>query len=205
MPELPEVETIKRQLAPLVEGRRLVAAEIRDERWADPLAPSELAAALEGRRIEALRRRGKYLLWNLEDDVFLAQHLRMTGSVLWDPPGEPAHTRVLLHLRPRARVVMTDPRRFGTGQPLLGTDALEAFFDARLGLEPLYERFTAEHLRALAKGRRTPIKALLLDQRRIAGVGNIYADEALYRARIHPLRPAGGLSAKQHADLHRGL
>src|SRR5436190_414344 len=205
MPELPEVETIKRQLAPLVEGRRLVAAEIRDERWSDPLTPSELAAALEGRRIEGLTRRGKYLLWSLEDDVFLAQHLRMTGSLLWNPAGEPQHTRVLIHLEPRARLAITDPRRFGTGQLVLGTDALEAFFDARLGLEPLDGRFTPEHLRAVAKGRRTPIKAMLLDQRRVAGVGNIYADEALYRARIHPLRPAGRLSAKQHADLHRGL
>jgi formamidopyrimidine-DNA glycosylase len=205
MPELPEVETIKRQLAPLVEGRRLVAAEIRDERWSDPLTPSELAAALEGRRIEGLTRRGKYLLWSLEDGVFLAQHLRMTGSLLWNPAGEPRHTRVLIHLEPRARLAITDPRRFGTGQLVLGTDALEAFFDARLGLEPLDERFTPEHLRAVAKGRRTPIKAMLLDQRRVAGVGNIYADEALYRARIHPLRRAGELSARQYADLHRGL
>ena len=205
MPELPEVETIKRQLAPLVEGRRLMAAEIRDERWSDPLTPSELAAALEGRRIEGLMRRGKYLLWSLEDDVFLAQHLRMTGSLLWDPEGEPQHTRVLIHLKPRARLAITDPRRFGTGQLVLGTDALEAFFDARLGLEPLDERFTPEHLRAVAKGRRTSIKAMLLDQRRVAGVGNIYADEALYRARIHPLRRAGELSARQYADLHRGL
>ena len=205
MPELPEVETIKRQLAPLVEGRRLVAAEIRDERWSDPLTPSELATALEGRRIEGLTRRGKYLLWSLEDDVFLAQHLRMTGSLLWNPASEPQHTRVLIHLEPRARLAITDPRRFGTGQLVLGTDALEAFFDARLGLEPLDERFTPEHLRAVAKGRRTPIKAMLLDQRRVAGVGNIYADEALYRARIHPLRRAGELSARQYADLHRGL
>src|SRR5947208_12698012 len=205
VPELPEVETIRRQLAPLVEGRRLVRAEIRDERWSDPLAPSELAAALEGRRIETLTRRGKYLVWSLQGDVFLAQHLRMTGSLLWDPAGEPAHTRVLLHLKPRARVVITDPRRFGTGQLLLGEDAVEAFFDARLGLEPLDERFTAEHLRAMATGRRTPIKAMLLDQRRVAGVGNIYADEALYRARIHPLRPAGRLSREQSAVLHAGL
>src|SRR5205823_14296226 len=104
-----------------------------------------------------------------------------------------------------AGLASTDARRVGTGEPLLGRDAREAFFDARLGLEPLDERFTPEHLRAVAKGRRTSIKAMLLDQRRVAGVGNIYADEALYRARIHPLRRAGELSARQHADLHRGL
>src|SRR5207248_298873 len=84
--------------------------------------------------------------------------LRMTGSLLWNPAGEPRHTRVLIHLEPRARLAITDPRRFGTGQLVLGTDALEAFFDARLGLEPLDERFTPEHLRAVAKGRRTPIR-----------------------------------------------
>src|SRR5207248_3241147 len=85
VPELPEVETIRRQLAPLVEGRRLERVEILDERWSRPLAPSELAAALEGRRVQALRRRGKYLLWELDEEIYLAQHLRMTGAVLYDP------------------------------------------------------------------------------------------------------------------------
>src|SRR5437764_10511715 len=141
VPELPEVETIRRQLARLVEGRRLVRAEIRDERWSHPLTSSELSAALQERRIETLTRRGKYLLWSLQDDVFLAQHLRMTGSLLWDPSGEPAHTRVLLYLKPQARVVITDPRRFGTGQLLVGGEAVAAFFDARLGRAPLGERF----------------------------------------------------------------
>jgi formamidopyrimidine-DNA glycosylase len=201
LPELPEVETIRRQLAPLVEGRRLRRVEILDARWCDPLAPAELADALQGRRIERLRRRGKYLVWNLQDDVHLVQHLRMTGAVLCEPRPEPAHVRVRIELSPRRRLVIVDPRRFGTGQLLLGTEALEEFFAARLGLEPLQEGFTVAHLRALTRGRSTPIKALLLDQRRIAGVGNIYADEALYRARIHPLRPAGRLSGEQHARL----
>lgn len=205
VPELPEVETIRRQLAPLVEGRTLQRVEILDARWSRPLAPAELSAALQGRRIERLGRRGKYLLWSLQDDVFLAQHLRMTGSLLWEPRGEPAHTRVRMRLRPRAQLVITDARRFGTGELLLGSEALEAFFSARLGLEPLDEHFTAAHLRALARGRRAPIKALLLDQRRIAGVGNIYADEALFRARIHPLRPAGSLTRAQHSRLRAGI
>jgi formamidopyrimidine-DNA glycosylase len=211
MPELPEVETIRRQLAPLVEGRSLERLEILDERWSRPLAPAELAAALEGRRIESLTRRGKYLVWSFEDEVFLAQHLRMTGAVLWEPPAELTHERVRLDLAPRGRgvprahLVITDPRRFGTGELLLGVGALEAFFATRLGLEPLDERFTVEHLRALTRGRRAPIKALLLDQRRIAGVGNIYADEALFRARVHPLRPAGRLSPRQRVDLRGAL
>jgi formamidopyrimidine-DNA glycosylase len=222
MPELPEVETIRRQLAPLVEGRTLEEIEILDPRWSRPLSPQELADALTGRRIESLGRRGKYLLWNFAEDVHLAQHLRMTGSVLADPQGEPAHTRVRLRLGPQdgdrtpggepggaepsgRRLVIVDPRRFGTAELLLGTDALEAFFAARLGLEPFDERFTTEHLQALARGRRTPIKALLLDQRKIAGVGNIYADEALFRARIHPLRPAGALSKGQVARLRESI
>jgi len=206
MPELPEVETIRRQLAPLVEGRRVRAIEILDPRWSRPLAPEELAAALLGRRVERLGRRGKYLVWSFDRDVHLAQHLRMTGAVLSEPDPEQTHVRVRMELsptrpaRPR-RLVIVDPRRFGTGELLLGGDALEAFFAARLGLEPFDELFTAEHLRGLAKGRTAPIKALLLDQRRIAGVGNIYADEALFRAGVHPRRPAGRLSREQYERL----
>jgi formamidopyrimidine-DNA glycosylase len=101
--------------------------------------------------------------------------------------------------------VVVDPRRFGTGQLLLGTESLESFLAARLGLEPLDERFSLEHLRELTSGRRAPIKALLLDQRRIAGVGNIYANEALFRARIHPLRPAGRLSSAKRAELREAM
>jgi formamidopyrimidine-DNA glycosylase len=204
MPELPEVETIRRQLAPLVEGRTLRRLEILDPRWPRPLAPHELADALEGRRVKRLSRRGKYLLWSFTGDVHLAQHLRMTGSILADAEPEPPHTRVRIELGPaRAprRLAIVDPRRFGTGELLLGSDAMEEFFAARLGLEPYDELFTAAHLRALARRSRAPIKALLLDQRKIAGVGNIYADEALYRAQIHPLRPAGQLTAAQHARL----
>ncbi len=226
MPELPEVETIRRQLAPLVEGRRLVRIEILDARWSRPLAPEELAQALVGRRIERLGRRGKYLVWSFDGDVHLAQHLRMTGAVLAAPDPDQAHVRVRLELgraaragsepdgssgerarstRGRRALVIVDPRRFGTGELLLGGDALEAFFAARLGLEPFDERFTAEHLRGLARGRTAPIKAFLLDQRRIAGVGNIYADEALFRAGVHPRRPAGGLSREQYARLRESV
>jgi len=221
MPELPEVETIVRQLAPLVKGRRLERVEILDARWSRPLEPRELADALQGRRVEGLGRRGKYLVWTLSGDVHLAQHLRMTGAVLSDPDPEPAHTRVRIDLGPahpkagskgrrvgesatgrgKRRLAIVDPRRFGTGELLLGEEALEAFFAARLGLEPLDELFTVEHLRGLARGRAAPVKALLLDQRRIAGMGNIYADEALFRAGIHPLRTAGQLSSEQCARL----
>jgi len=209
MPELPEVETIRRQLAPIVEGRVLERVQVLDSRWSAPLTPAELEDALVGRRVERLDRRGKYLLWRLDDGVHLAQHLRMTGSVLCDPLVAPTHARVHLELSggmeaPR-KLVVVDPRRFGTGQLLLGKEAATAFFAARLGLEPLDEGFTAEHLRALARGRRAPIKAFLLDQRRVAGVGNIYADEALFAAGIHPLRPAGRLTLDQHRRLREAV
>jgi formamidopyrimidine-DNA glycosylase len=213
MPELPEVETIRGQLAPLVEGRRVRELEILDARWSRPLAPRELADALVGRRVQRLGRRGKYLLWSFEGDIHVAQHLRMTGAVLADPDPEPAHARVRIRLGPQRgapsrrelRLVVVDPRRFGTAELLAGESELDAFLAARLGLEPLAEGFTAEHLRDVLRGRTAPIKAVLLDQRRIAGVGNIYADEALFRAGIHPRRPAGRLSASQREALRAGL
>jgi formamidopyrimidine-DNA glycosylase len=200
MPELPEVETIRRHLAPHVEGRTLDAVEIRDPRWSRPLAPAELEDALRGRRVERLSRRGKYLVWELSDDVYLLMHLRMTGTLLLDPAEPPRHGRVFFTLGEHA-LVFDDPRRFGTGELALGPDALAAFFDARLGVEPLAREFTAEHLYALARQSRAPIKAFLLDQKKIAGVGNIYADEALFRARVHPLRPANRITRDQAAAL----
>ena len=200
MPELPEVETIRRHLAPYVEGRTLDTVEIRDARWCRPLAPTEVEAALRGRRVERLSRRGKYLVWELEDELYLLMHLRMTGTLLLDPPAPPPHARVLFSLGDR-RLVYDDPRRFGTGELALGPDALAAFFEARLGVEPLEQGFTAEHLYALARTSRAPVKAFLLDQKRVAGVGNIYADEALFRARVHPLRPANRLTRAQCAAL----
>src|SRR5262249_9200915 len=118
-----------------------------------------------------------------------------------DPPAPPPHTRVRFAVGEHT-LTFVDPRRFGTGELALGPDALEAFFAARLGLEPFSPDFTSAHLRALARTSSAPVKAFLLDQKRIAGVGNIYADEALFRARIHPLRPANRLTAKQCAALH---
>jgi formamidopyrimidine-DNA glycosylase len=201
MPELPEVETIRRHLAPHVEGRRLDAVEIRDPRWSRPLAPAELEAALRGREVERLSRRGKYLIWELSDDVYLLMHLRMTGTLLLDPPAPPRHARVRFALDDGRELIFDDPRRFGTGELALGGDARDAFLAARLGVEPFGPQFTSAHLYALTRVSRAPIKAFLLDQRKVAGVGNIYADEALFRAGIHPLRPAGRLTRKQVAGL----
>jgi len=204
MPELPEVETIRRHLAPPLEGRTLRTLEILDPRWCRPLAPQELANALEGRTLERLSRRGKYLVWELTDDAYLLVHLRMTGNLLLDPQGAPPYTRVWLRFDGHD-LAFADQRRFGTGELALGPQQLDSFFAARLGVEPLGEDFTPAHLLALARTSRAPIKAFLLDQKRIAGVGNIYADEALFRARIHPLRPANRLTRAQAEALRDAI
>jgi formamidopyrimidine-DNA glycosylase len=206
VPELPEVETIRRQLAPALEGRRIESVEVRDPRWCEPAPPEAIDDALRGRRIESVGRRGKYLILSLSDDVHLVMHLRMTGNLLLSGEAEdPAHLRVAMELDDGRRLLFVDVRRFGTGDVLLGADALERFFDSRLGVEPLSPDFTVEALRALARGRKQPVKAFLLNQERIAGVGNIYADEALFRARIHPLRPVGKLKREQIEALRAGV
>jgi len=201
MPELPEVETIRRQLAPRVEGRVLERLEVLDPRWCEPAPPEALADAVRGRRVERLGRRGKYLIVSLEEEVHLVMHLRMTGNLFVvseddDLPDRP-HLRARLVLDSGDRVLFVDVRRFGTGIVLLGDDALEDYFSARLGVEPLGDDFTPDALRAQAKGRKAPVKAFLLSQERVAGVGNIYADEALWLAKIHPLRPVGTLTRAQ--------
>jgi formamidopyrimidine-DNA glycosylase len=197
VPELPEVETIRRQLAPLVEGRVVERLQIADPRWCLPLASEAIVDAVQGRTVQRLARRGKYLVWALEDEAFLLMHLRMTGTLLYDAPTGTPYERVRWTLDDGHELRFCDPRRFGTGELALGTPARDAFFAARLGLEPLDGELTGEALRRMARGRRAPVKAFLLDQRRIAGVGNIYADEALFRAGIHPLRPVGSLTRAQ--------
>jgi len=201
MPELPEVETIRRQLAPAVEGRALAHLDVLDERWCRPLTARQLAAAVDGRTVERLDRRGKYLVFALSGEAFLLVHLRMTGTLLYDPPAPAPHERVVFALGDGHALRFCDPRRFGTGELAVGRAALDAFFAPRLGVEPLGPGFTAQHLHALTRGRRAPVKAFLLDQTKIAGVGNIYADEALFRACIHPLRTAGTLTRAQTAAL----
>jgi formamidopyrimidine-DNA glycosylase len=205
MPELPEVETIRRQLAPHLTGRTIAGAEILDPRWTrpDPAAPTQ--AELRDAVVEHVGRAGKYLVWSLSGDRHLLMHLRMTGTLLFDPVAAPLHTRVLFELDDGHRLVYVDPRRFGTGHLLHGEAARDEYLAARIGIEPLTPAFTAEYLREQARARTAPIKAFVLDQRRIAGVGNIYADEALFRAGIHPLRPAGRLTAGDWRRLRDGI
>jgi formamidopyrimidine-DNA glycosylase len=204
VPELPEVETIRRQLAPALEGRRLEHIEVIDPRWSEPAPPEAIADALDGRVIERLGRRGKYLIMSMEDDVHLVMHLRMTGNLLLTDE-EPKHTRVRMELDDGQKLLFVDVRRFGTGDVLLGSDALAEYFASRLGVEPLSPDFTSEALREQARGRRQPVKAFLLNQERVAGVGNIYADEALFRAKIHPLRAVGALRRAQIEALREAV
>jgi formamidopyrimidine-DNA glycosylase len=205
LPELPEVETIRRQLAPHLEGRTLVDVEILDPRWTRPVPPDAVEEDLRGRVVEQVGRAGKYLVWRLTGERFLLIHLRMTGALLFDPPVDPPHTRVRFTLDEGHRVAYNDPRRFGTGHLVDGAGARDAYLGDRLGIEPLTPDFTAEHLREIARGRRAPVKSFILDQRRIAGVGNIYADEALFRARIHPLRAVGTLKRPQLEALREAI
>ncbi len=205
MPELPEVETIRRQLAPHVEGRRLEHVEILDPRWTMPDAPEPVVQALTGAEVRTLGRAGKYLIWELDSERYLLQHLRMTGALLWDPDVEPLHTRVRLRLSDGHRIAYVDPRRFGTAHLMGSAAQRDAYLGARLGPEPLTPAFSAARLRDAARGRSAPVKAFILDQRQIAGVGNIYADESLFRAGIHPLRAAGKLAPGQWETLKAAI
>jgi formamidopyrimidine-DNA glycosylase len=208
MPELPEVETVRARLEPKLVGRRLDHVEIYDARLTRPFDPAEVAAELQGEQVAALNRRGKYLVVQFESGRVLLVHLRMTGQLLHanggSPPADDAHLRAVVRLDDGSDVLYRDMRRFGTWL-VVEPGELDPYLDARVGGEPLDPDFTARRLAETLAVRRAPIKAALLDQRRLAGVGNIYADEALWRARIHPLRPAGELSADEVRALHRGI
>jgi formamidopyrimidine-DNA glycosylase len=207
VPELPEVETIRTHLAPLLEGRRIERARILDERLTRPFDPAAVARDLEGERIAAVERRGKYLVVRFESGRVLLIHLRMTGSLRHAARGElpdDAHQRAVFSLDDGSDVAYRDVRRFGTWL-VLEAPEVDDYLGARLGHEPLGPDFTARELGSRLAGRRAPVKALLLDQRVIAGVGNIYADEALWRARVHPLRPGGELTPPELRRLHRGV
>ena len=207
MPELPEVETVRRRLVPVLEGATIERAEIVDPRLTRPFDPAVVADRLVGETVATVDRRGKYLLWRLASGRTLVVHLRMTGSFRHAPTGDlPAdtHRRATVLLDTGAEVAYRDVRRFGTWE-LLDEGHLRPYLATRLGPEPLAPSFSSQRLATLAEGRRSPVKSFLLDQRRVAGIGNIYADEALWRARIHPLRPTGALDGDEVARLHRAV
>jgi formamidopyrimidine-DNA glycosylase len=217
LPELPEVETVRRGLDPVLAGRVILRAEVRrpDLRW--PL-PERMAERLTGARVLGLRRRSKFLLADLDRGETLIVHLGMSGRVLVTGPDEAArgavtgeslrgagaagaHDHVILVTDRGLRVTYNDARRFGS-MDLVATAAVGAHrLLAGLGPEPLDEGFSAAHLIAACRGRRAPIKAALLDQRTVAGLGNIYVCEALHRAGIAPRRHAGRIAAARLAGL----
>jgi formamidopyrimidine-DNA glycosylase len=203
MPELPEVETVRRGLVPVFEGATITRVEQRRADLRFPF-PKDFAKRLTGRRVIALRRRAKYLIAELDNDEALVMHLGMSGSFRIDrhaPEGEfhfprgqnPAHDHVVFHFDNGASVTYNDPRRFGY-MLLIPSSELEAHpLFAGLGVEPLGNEMNATTLANELAGRKTPLKAALLDQRNIAGLGNIYVCEALHRAGLSPLRAAGSI------------
>jgi len=207
MPELPEVETIRVALEPHLVGRTFERVEINDPRLVRPFEPLAVAAELEGERVAALDRRGKYLIVRFESGRVLLIHLRMTGSLRHAATGElgdDPYRRAVVRLDDGSDVAYRDVRRFGTWH-LLEPHEVDGYLGLRVGDEPLERRFTAKRLGERLAGRRAPLKAALLDQRTVAGLGNIYVDEALWRAQLHPLREAGTLGADELQRLTRAI
>lgn len=210
MPELPEVETVRRGLLPAMEGRVILSAQVNrpDLRW--PL-PERMASRLTGARVLSLRRRSKYILADLSTSESLLIHLGMSGRMLvsgsklgefhHDHPAPQKHDHVVLEMEGGARITFNDARRFGA-MDLTDTARLDKHpLLATLGPEPLGNSFDEAYLVGALKGRKTPIKSALLDQHLVAGLGNIYVCETLFRAGIAPMRQAGDLSAKRAARL----
>lgn len=199
MPELPEVETYVRELAPQIKDRQVTAAHVYWERTIAAPAPAQFVQQIIGQRFRRFDRRGKYMLLGMERDANGSQpgdtlivHLRMTGHLYVEPTGTPPgkHTHVVLDLDNDHSLHYVDSRKFG--RMWLVADPEPVLH--KLGPEPLAEQFTPALLASRLAGRKAPVKALLLDQRIVAGVGNIYADEALFRAGIHPTQPGGSLT-----------
>lgn len=208
MPELPEVETVRRGLEARILGARVARAEARRTDLRIPLQRG-FARRLAGRRVERIERRAKYLLLRLDDGHCLVVHLGMSGRLIVGEPGEDGalakHAHVILRFDNGRRVVFEDHRRFGL-MTLIPNDALKSHALFRhLGPEPLDDRFDGPALARLLAGRRTPLKAALLDQTRVVGVGNIYASEALHRAGLSPKRPARTVTGPRAARLAEAI
>ena len=203
MPELPEVETIVRGLAGAAAGAEIVRAEVRLPKMAVAWPGIRFAEAVAGERIAAAARRGKYAILELDSGRRLVTSLRMTGRLVIQDSGESEYpgAHVVIWLSNGRRLTFADVRTFGRMRLVEAGEA----WDARLGVEPLSAGFTPKAFTGMLAGRPTPVKVLLLDQRRIAGIGNIYACEALWEARIRPGRPAGALTKPAIRRLHHAI
>ncbi len=219
MPELPEVETIRRQLEPDLNGRTIESVEVLDPYFSKPASPAAFESAAEGRLIADVARRGKYLLFEFDNADSMVIHLRMTGSItllapdgtanpgdarIYPAGGDEKHLKARFLLDDGGEIRFADPRRFGRGF-VAGPEELDAYFASRLGIEPLSPEFTAQALGEMSAGRTGPLKSFLLDQKGVVGIGNIYADEALHRAGLHPLSPGGSMKAEHHEALRDGI
>lgn len=220
MPELPEVETVRRGLEPALVGQIIAAVELRRPDLRFPL-PERFVARLTGRRVEALSRRAKYLIADLDDGSALIMHLGMSGRFVVEAPGtrpvepgafysevgrHPQHDHVVFHLGSGARITYNDVRRFGFMDLVARADLATTGHFRVMGIEPLGNELSGETLARLFAGRAAPLKAALLDQRLVAGLGNIYVCEALFRAGLHPQAPAGSLATatgRPRASAHR--
>lgn len=200
MPELPEVETIRRGLALRLTGRRIVGLDQRRPDLRAPL-PSGLSERLVGRRIEGFARRGKFILATLDDGWTLLFHLGMSGRLVLDGASRGPHEHLTFLFDDGSRLRFVDPRRFGMLDLWPSARLAEHPSLRDLGVEPLDSGFDARLLEELLRGRRAPLKSVLMDQRVVAGLGNIYANEALFRARLCPLRAASTLGPVQIARL----
>ena len=208
MPELPEVETVRRTLEPRLVGRRIESATVGRERVVRRTSAAALIDGVRDAVVVSVRRRGKYLLCDLDTDRIVMVHLRMSGQLLIAGRSTPRlpHTHVAMGLDDGAELRFVDPRTFGE---VVVFDPARVEFEvpelARLGIDPIVDEFAVGDLRRVLRGHRRQLKALLLDQHQIAGIGNIYSDEILHRARLHPLRRSDTLSRSAEAGLHRAI
>ena len=199
MPELPEVETIKNELSPHIIGHSITSVTILDEKLVRQPSVAEFCSRLIGQKIIAVERRGKYLIFGLSSGEALIIHLKMSGSLLLKPPDR--FIRAVLHLDDGTKIYFRDPRKFGAMWLVENKNAIIA----KLGPEALAAEFTPKILAQRLSRRSAPIKALLCEQSLVAGIGNMYADEALFRARIHPLRSGKSLSGAEIKRLHHAI
>jgi len=207
MPELPEVEHVVRALRRSVNGRRILATEVRLAKLIAPTSPAVFNRKLKNARIESINRRGKYILIELDSDRVLAVHLRMTGKFVVLTPDDPLppHAHAIFYLDDERRLVFRDQRQFGVMKLVSRSQVLETKGIKELAPEPFSEDFSVAYLKeTFARSRRT-LKTLLLDQTRVLGLGNIYAAEALFRAGINPFKVASELSARRVVRLHQSI
>ena len=199
MPELPEVETIKNELAPHIISRTVTSVTLFDDKIVRQPPPEEFCSRLIGQKITGVGRRGKYLFFSLSGGETLIIHLKMTGSLWLKPPDR--FIRAIIHLDDGTEIYFRDPRKFGVMWLAQDKNTVAN----KLGPEPLEAGFTSQTLAKALSRRTAPIKALLCDQSLVAGIGNMYADEALFLARIHPQKPGGSLSKKEIEHLYQAI